>query len=498
VILYKQRTDQNITFAQHLTELKPFMKKIFTLFVLIISFTTASAQIVNIPDANFKEYLLDNQNINTNRDNEIQVSEAENFTGLLNCSNSGINNITGIEAFINLTELYCYNNPLNTLDISKNTKLKTLWCESNQLSSLDLSKNLLLEGLDCSNNQLTSLNISKNTLLKLLQCDENAITDLDLKEHVFLTDFDCSYNQLSNLDTSHNLNLTQLDCSKNQLTTLNVSNNLQLRSLGCAENQLTSIDITKNSMLEYFFGNENQFTAIDFSKNILLYNLHCEKNYLTNLNLSENPLLEYLFFSNNKIQDVDLSKNTKLKYIDCNDNVLEKLDTSKNLKLQVLLCNHNNYKNLDFSKNLDLARLQCNNNNSLTTLNLKTNQQSPIILFSSTNNPNLFCIQVDNVSFSSNYWTEKDNWTTYNTDCNYMSVNDVQKSQIQIYPNPVKDKFIINTNDKIEQVEIYSLTGQILKTGHSKEINISYLPKGNYIVNVKTDKNGYSQKLIKE
>ncbi len=38
-------------------------------------------QNVNIPDANFKAYLVGDIAINTNGDNEIQVSEASTFNG---------------------------------------------------------------------------------------------------------------------------------------------------------------------------------------------------------------------------------------------------------------------------------------------------------------------------------------------------------------------------------------------------------------------------------
>tara|TARA_Y100001934_G_C11994057_1_gene604497 strand:+ start:488 stop:661 length:174 start_codon:yes stop_codon:yes gene_type:complete len=47
---------------------------IYLLFPLI-----GLGQNVNIPDPNFKAYLLAETNINTNGDNEIQVTEANNF-----------------------------------------------------------------------------------------------------------------------------------------------------------------------------------------------------------------------------------------------------------------------------------------------------------------------------------------------------------------------------------------------------------------------------------
>jgi hypothetical protein len=41
---------------------------------------------VNIPDANFKGYLVGNTNINTNGDTEIQFSEASTYTGIIACT----------------------------------------------------------------------------------------------------------------------------------------------------------------------------------------------------------------------------------------------------------------------------------------------------------------------------------------------------------------------------------------------------------------------------
>jgi hypothetical protein len=60
-------------------------------------------KIVNIPDANFKAYLVGNTNINTNGDTEIQVSEAAAFNGGINCGWMNIADLTGIEAFTALT-----------------------------------------------------------------------------------------------------------------------------------------------------------------------------------------------------------------------------------------------------------------------------------------------------------------------------------------------------------------------------------------------------------
>jgi len=168
-----------------------------------VGFITTQGQNVNIPDANFKAYLIGNSAINTNGDNQISVAEAQAFTGVIDCNSKNISNLTGIEAFVNMTILRCYNNQLSSLDVSNNTALTILACASNQLSSLDLSNNTALEYLGCNNNQLSSLDVSNNTVLKYLLC---------------------GYNQLSSLDVSNNTALLGLNCVNNQLISLNLKN----------------------------------------------------------------------------------------------------------------------------------------------------------------------------------------------------------------------------------------------------------------------------------
>ncbi len=132
--------------------------------------TACNSPVVNITDANFKAYLVGNATINTNGDSEIQVAEAEAFTETIDCSGKNIADLTGIEAFVNLTRLLCQNNQLTTLDVSKNTVLTELYCNDNQLTALDVGKNTALDVLYCYNNQLTWLNLKNgnNSALNIM------------------------------------------------------------------------------------------------------------------------------------------------------------------------------------------------------------------------------------------------------------------------------------------------------------------------------------------
>ena len=149
--------------------------------------TTASACTITIPDANFKNYLIGNTDINTNEDDEIQCDEAVAYTGAIDCSSLGIASLTGIEALINISDLDCSSNQLNALDLSGNPLLNTLFCQGNQLTSLNVSGNPALTVLSTGGNQLTSLNVANNTKLTGLGCDVNDLMSLDVSNNPALT-----------------------------------------------------------------------------------------------------------------------------------------------------------------------------------------------------------------------------------------------------------------------------------------------------------------------
>jgi len=104
------------------------MKKFYLLLLALCLFTTAKAQIINFPDANFKFKLLQaspgNQiaknlsgnyfAIDANSDGEIQVDEATQVK-TLNVSIATISNLTGISNFNSLTELNFSFNLLSSL-----------------------------------------------------------------------------------------------------------------------------------------------------------------------------------------------------------------------------------------------------------------------------------------------------------------------------------------------------------------------------------------------
>lgn len=82
-----------------------------------------------------------------------------------------------------------------------------------------------------------------------------------------------------------------------------------------------------------------------------------------------------------------------------------------------------------------------------------------------------------------------------------LAVSSATKSQLSVYPNPVKEVLNINSNDqKVTQVAFYSIDGKLVKTINQdvKNINVNDLPKGVYLVKVKSSDTEKSFKVVKE
>jgi hypothetical protein len=112
---------------------------------------------VNIPDGVFKTALTTNSVINPNLDGEITFGEAANYTGSIAVNFLGVSDLTGIEAFVNLTDLNCSNNSLSTLDLTSNSKLQSVDCSFNNLTTFSTPLTNVFTDLNCSNNQISSI-----------------------------------------------------------------------------------------------------------------------------------------------------------------------------------------------------------------------------------------------------------------------------------------------------------------------------------------------------
>ncbi|MBL4706710.1 MAG: T9SS type A sorting domain-containing protein, partial [Flavobacteriales bacterium] len=416
------------------------------------------ACLVTIPDANFKSNLVGNTAINTNGDTEIQCSEASGFTGSLNCASQSISDLTGIEAFTSLTTLLCHGNLITTLDVSSNLALEVLSCGGNLITSLQVNNNAALTFLGCWGNSLTNIDLSQTPNLLSLAVEDNALTSLDLSLNPLLTSLSCGQNSISTLDVSGNAALTVLKCNNNSISSLDLSVNTAITVLWNHNNLLSTLDVSLLTALTDLSCHVNDLTSLDVANNTALIKLYCYDNQLTALDVTGNTLLEDLGASDNQLTTFDVSQNTALTKMFCYSN-------------------------------------------QLTSLNVANGNNSNFTYFSAITNPNLACIQVDDVAYSTTNWTDIDAASSFSLNCSGgVGVTELSANEISIYPNPASAHITINTEDKIASITVLDLTGKVVKnpTLNTNSIDVSNLPTGVYFLQVLTQKGTVTKKFIKQ
>jgi hypothetical protein len=126
----------------------------------------------------------------------------------------------------------------------------------------------------------------------------------------------------------------------------------------------------------------------------------------------------------------------------CDQNELTSIDVSQNIALIGFACYYNQLSTLDISQNPALLNLNCSYNN-LTSLDAR-NGGNISYSFGAMNNPNLFCIDVDDIAYATaNYYVDPQTSFSLNcivfgcTDflaCNYDLLANVDDGSC-VYPN---------------------------------------------------------------
>ncbi|XCF06215.1 T9SS type A sorting domain-containing protein [Tamlana crocina] len=400
------------------------------------------SQNISFEDPNFKNALIV-LGIDTNGDNEIQISEAQSTTSLdlssLNIASlmgisqfeydiyHSINSMVGIEKFINLKTLICKRNNIETLDVSLLLNLETLDCYGNRISSLTLNDTNSLLFLDLSANRSYSIlesNISKLTNLKTLKSSSNQISDinistlanleelnlynnklttLDISSLTKLKKLTCNYNQLTNLDVSNLIDLENLTCNYNLLNNLMVGGLTKITRLICNNNKINNLDISSAINLDYLNCDYNELASLNVDNLYKIKTINCSNNQISSLNVENLNALQSLKCSFNNLTSLDVSNLEALEFLHCNDNKLESLSI-ENSNVALIKCHNNNLTELDCTTAYNLDHLECNDN-KLVTLFLKNginettfNESTTTINFE--NNPNLEYICADDFEIS--------------------------------------------------------------------------------------------------
>ncbi|WP_281238460.1 T9SS type A sorting domain-containing protein [Flavobacterium praedii] len=351
--------------------------------------------VTQIPDVKFEDKLIA-LGVDTDGKNGVVLNTSIATLTSLDVSNAAITNLKGIEGFTALTTLNCSGNLFTKIDLSKNASITTLNCSNSpsliciQVADVAAASNWAITkdataslSLDCTIYTLIPDSKFEDKLIALGIDTDGKNGKVETVRIAPLTSLDVSSSSIKDLTGIQDfITLTSLDCGSNQLKTLDVSKNVTLTYLGCYGNQLTTLDVSKNTSLTNLACSGNQLKTIDVSKNVALTSFGCAKNQLTSLDISKNIALTAFGCYYNQLTSLDVSKNTALTYLDCSDN-----------------------------------RFQ--------TLNLK-NGKNTLLIYSNIKlygNQNLYCILVDDVTYSNKNWGDsKDTWAKFNTECNGLTL----------------------------------------------------------------------------
>ena len=87
-------------------------------------------------------------------------------------------------------------------------------------------------------------------------------------------------------------------------------------------------------------------------------------------------------------------------------------------------------------------------------------------------------------------------------DLDQLSVSDVAKTEINIFPNPTSNFINIKSEEVIKSIKIYDIKGSLIKTENNSDknskIDVSSFAKGSYVISIETNSGIETKKFIKE
>lgn len=323
---------------------------------------------INIPDAKFKSFLV--EEFDTNGDGEISYTEAENVPSI-DCSSLGIESLSGIEHFTNLTTLVCEFNELTSLSLSANKKLQILNCSDNEIETLNVEGCTDLSRIVCRRNKIEELNVLKNANLKYLDCHDNKLKTLTTYGNPKIHTLMCFLNP----------DLSSIFMTSPQMSSVQVSKDATTNIAVVAPDALGRITdiVFREHILKNFDANGDG--VVDSTEVDAVTEITCQGLGISSLNgIDIFTNLSILKCSNNNLRTLDVRANTNLTLLICDDNRLTSINVSGCPNLKWLYCPDNNLYSLDVTNNLALTLLRCTGNENLEKIDMKSGVHSSSIV----------------------------------------------------------------------------------------------------------------------
>ncbi len=291
--------------------------------------------------------------------------------------------------------------------------------------------------------------------LKILHLRKNKLTKVAINNFPKLEILQIDYNATLTEATFNGLpELTELSLNEDRLTQISV----HPKELP----KIQELHLRGNHFKTAFFENLEHLKWLFINK--------CP--YLESLSISNLPALERLYVN----QDFKLAGY---------------LDLSSFSKLKAFIAAYTS---------LSVVNLKNGNN-----INAETYEDAISIYHDSKNL--VKCVAVDNPDAAMKNELPYKNWKirwvdlkpNYRADCSdYMASEEVKTKGSLKISNPVKDTLWIQGVDGLKSIEIYSSTGQLVKTILGNQGDVSSLPKGVYFLKINTPSESLTAKIIKQ
>jgi len=258
-------------------------------------------------------------------------------------------------------------------------------------------------------------------------------------------------------------------------------------------------------------------------------------NYITDLTgIEDFSMLEHLYLDHNlDLTSIDISNNFNLKILNVSQNSLTELDLSNNILLEELYCGNpsddtwpqNQITKIDLSNNPNIRVVYAENMYTIKSINIKNQNNNADIKidvsiihyvdlwaypdYDPNDIYNAVCIEVDDNQSASNNQFPYSEWNiiknhtaiifTDNAEECVLNKPAFSQSNIKIYPNPVSDILYFDTTQEINKVILFDLLGRkIIEQNNVKNISVSNLQKGTYILKLSSDQGVKTKKVVVE
>lgn len=288
------------------------------------------------------------------------------------------------------------------------------------------------------------------------------------------------------------------------LTSIELDSCVELTILTIKNAPLESLDVTNNPHLFQLMVTGTKLTEIDLSKNSELVQLNLIGTPIETLDLSENKELTYMILFDSPFERLDLSNNKKLNYFNIQGTALTALDLTNNEEVNYTRsnCIKNGMEIDAFPCRFKMSELSSEivdervvNINGIDSEDIDDEKyyiaSDTFIEYTynvKADGSEAFSFTISSKTRDTLHFFEEGVCTRCGTkekvDEIVTSVNEVANNLISVYPNPASEVVRVNCANA-NGYQIVNLEGVIVAEGRlGKEVSVSHLPKGAYIVKV--------------